>query len=86
MQRVRWLDSITNSWNMDLNKLLRQRKTGEPGVHSLWVHSKSDMTWGLNNNKGFWLHLTGRIGEHAYCILPEREIYIHFYQHLKILL
>ena len=165
---------------MNLNKLLRQRKTEEPGVHSLWGHSKSDKTWSLNNNKGFWLYLTGRIregngtplqysclenpmdggawwatvhgvaknwtqlndftftfhfhaldkemathssvlawripgtgepgwlpsmgshrvrhdwsnlaaatgriGEHAYCIPPEREIYIHFNQHLKMLL
>ena len=48
-QRIRWLDSITDSMDMNFSKL----QSGGQGslVHwSTWGHRDWDMTWWLNNN------------------------------------
>ena len=40
-QRVRWLDSITDSTDMNLSKL---REIVEDECCSPWIHKESDMT------------------------------------------
>ena len=37
-QRLRWLDSITNSMDMNLSKLWEEVKDGKPGCCSPWGH------------------------------------------------
>ena len=41
-QRMRWLDSITDSMDMSLSKFQEVMKNTEGG---LWCHKESDMTW-----------------------------------------
>ena len=41
-QRLRWLDGITNSVDMNLSKL--QKIVGDRGYCSPWYHKESDMT------------------------------------------
>ena len=57
-QRMRWLDSITNSMNMNLSKLqetVKDRGDWRASVHSC-SHKESDKTYQLSNNKTcFWL-------------------------------
>ena len=51
-QRMRWLDSITNSIDMDLSKfqeMLKDRKAWHAACSS-WRCKASDMTGLLNNN------------------------------------
>ena len=42
-QRMRWLDNITNSMDMNLSKLLEIR-TGKPGMLQSMGPNESDMT------------------------------------------
>ena len=42
-QRMRWLDGITNSVNVNLSKLLETVKEGSLTCCSPWGHSQSDM-------------------------------------------
>ena len=51
-QRMRWLDGITNSMDMNLGKLWELVRDRGLLCGSSWCHKESDMTWQLNNNKG----------------------------------
>ena len=46
-QRMRWLDGITDSMGMSLNK--RQKKVKDREACSSWGPKKSDMTESLNS-------------------------------------
>ena len=43
LQRMRWLDGITNSMDMNLSKLWEIVEDRE-GFYSSWDHKESDMT------------------------------------------
>ena len=50
-QRVRWLDGITNSMDMNLNKLreiVKSRKGWHAAVHGV---AELDLTWGLKRHQ-----------------------------------
>ena len=50
-QRMRWLDSITDSTDMNLSKLReRVKDRGSWCAPSSWGGKESDMTWRLNHN------------------------------------
>ena len=50
-QRMKWLDSITDSMDMNLSKLGETVK--DRGACSPWDCKELDMTWQLNNNNNF---------------------------------
>ena len=49
-QRMRWLDSITDSMNINLSKLGGGKGQGRLPCCSSWDCKESDMTWQLNSN------------------------------------
>ena len=50
-QRMRWLDSITDSMDMNLGKLGDGEGQRSLAYCSPWGHEESDTTWQPNNNK-----------------------------------
>ena len=50
-QRMRWLDGITNSMNMSLNKLQETVEDGSLACCSPWGHKESDTAEQLNKSK-----------------------------------
>ena len=50
-QRMRWLDGITNSVDMNTSKLQEIVKQGCLTCRSSWGHKESGTTWRLNNHK-----------------------------------
>ena len=50
LQRMRWLDGITNSIDMNLSKLWELEWTGRPGMLQSMGCKELDMTEQLNNN------------------------------------
>ena len=53
-QRMRWLDGITNSVDINLSKLWEIVTDGILACCSLWGHKESDRTWRLNNNNAVY--------------------------------
>ena len=49
-QKIRWLDSIMNSMDMNLSKSWEIVRTGEPAYSSPWGCKKLDTTQQLNDN------------------------------------
>ena len=49
-QRMTWLDGITDSMDMNLNKLQEIVKEGSLACSSPWGHKESDTTKQLKNN------------------------------------
>ena len=47
---MRWLDGITDSMDMSLNKLWETGRKGTLVCYSPWGHKNSDRTKRLNNN------------------------------------
>ena len=53
-QRMRWLDSITDSMSMNLSRLRDSGRQGSLACCSLWGHKESHMSWWLNKDNSNW--------------------------------
>ena len=84
-QRMRWLDSITNSMGMNLSKLWEIVKDEELGLLQSMGFKESDMTLWLNNNNIVCISY-GRTEVQSCFSMPFFFSYIFVYITLKFLL
>ena len=59
-QRMRWLESITDSMDMNLSNSRRWGRTGGQGCCSSWVCKESNMSKQLNNNRPLLIYTSHR--------------------------
>ena len=62
---MRWLDGITNSLDMNLNKIQEMVEDRTLAGCSPWGGKEMDMTEGLNNN--FWKKWTNGVAADGQC-------------------
>ena len=71
-QRMRWLDGITDSMDMNLSKLWGTGRTGKPGMLSPWGCRELDTSQRLNNKDKSLRH-QGKTPREAGGINPGKE-------------
>ena len=65
LSRIRWLDGITDSMDINLGKLQDGEGQGSLACCSPWGQKESGMTEGLNNNSGKLLDRTGSSAQNS---------------------
>ena len=66
-QRMRWLDGITKSMDMNLGKLGDGEGQGGLACFGPWAFKELDMTWQLNNNINISVHIPFQISVFVFC-------------------